>query len=342
MSNAGDYYESQPRLVQRIFVRHTDWVLPRRRDTSDPVTEPIAVPRLYTGPPTERRSVATSVVTAMADNPARVVGERRFAGRKLLATSGIVATTAAMIFVAQAAGSAFGQHDRQDEANPLSIRAGDCLTWPDERLDALATVACGADHLFEVVDTLPLDDPADSGSAPAQARLDTRCSEAVRRTLASGFDPDGRFVIGALWIRPADGVIAGQIACGLQLPSIGVTATPFRGRVAELDQSRIWPAGTCLTLKPNTITMVPVDCRSAHAAEVAGVVDLTTRFGDVLPAPADQEATLREDCARAAVGYTATPPDASPPAVQYAALTEASWVAGSRKVACIVSTSPSS
>ncbi len=55
-------------------------------------------------------------------------------------------------------------------------------------------------------------------------------------------------------------------------------------RVADIDQSKVWPAGTCLgNMPPPTSRSTPVDCAAPHAMEVSGTVNLAERFDRALP-----------------------------------------------------------
>ena len=68
--------------------------------------------------------------------------------------------------------------------------------------------------------------------------------------------------------------------CGLQLPGANNQQLAFKGKVADIDQSKVWPAGTCLGIDPTTNqpTDIPVDCAAPHAMEVTGAVNLAEKF----------------------------------------------------------------
>ena len=86
-----------------------------------------------------------------------------------------------------------------------------------------------------------------------------------------------------------EGVVAGdrQMLCGLQLPGGGnEEQQAVKGRVADLDQSKVWQAGTCLGIDTaaNQPTDIPIDCAGPHAMEVTGSVNVAEKFpGGALP-----------------------------------------------------------
>ncbi len=55
--------------------------------------------------------------------------------------------------------------------------------------------------------------------------------------------------------------------CGLQLPGPNNQQLSFQGKIADVDQSKVWSAGTCLGIDPatNQPTDIPVDCAAPHA-----------------------------------------------------------------------------
>jgi hypothetical protein len=215
--------------------------------------------------------------------------------------------------------------------------SGDCLTWPSGEPDRPAAVDCRGDHRFEVADAVEIDTLAD-GTDPA-AHLDRvfrdACPAAVNRYVGSRFDPEGKFGVGMVWSpsgpQPQSG---GLLLCGLQLSHPGVSGT-FQGRVRDLDQSAVWPAGTCLGILDGTATDVPVDCASPHSMEITGAVSLADVFIGPAPAVAAQDGVVHERCAATTEAYL-TPGSAAAPSltVRYTPISEASWAAGSRQVAC--------
>jgi hypothetical protein len=204
---------------------------------------------------------------------------------------------------------------------------GDCLTWPPGESNRATQVNCADEHLFEVVSSESMAtsaDPADSGAASQQQT----CARAVEQNLGPRYDPNGRFIVGAVWT-------SGRLMCGLQLPSNGVASVGFKGRVVDQDQSSVWPTGTCLGIRDGETTDVAVDCGLPHALEITGTVDLSTKFGQAAPSTAAQDAVVRDACGAATSAYLSPVTlDATGLSVRYQPVDAAGWAAGSRKVAC--------
>jgi hypothetical protein len=166
-----------------------------------------------------------------------------------------------------------------------------------------------------------------------------QCESAVRRYLGAKFDPHSKFVASMLWAGERAWRQHGErrMLCGLQLPGVGGQQTAFVGKVADIDQSKVWPPGTCLGIDPGTNQPndVPVDCAAPHTKEVTGTVNLAERFPDALPPEAEQDAFIKDSCTRLTDAYldpvqlrdtTLT--------LTYATVSLPSWSAGSREVAC--------
>ncbi len=212
-----------------------------------------------------------------------------------------------------------------------NAQTGACLSWPPDAPDEPSFVQCRDDHMFEVAKPVGMNAFGDP------------CQLAVRQYLGNRYDPNSRFTISVLWAGDAVGAPPGQrnLLCGLQLVGPGGRPTPFKGRIADLDQSKVWPAGTCLGIDDATkrSTDVPVDCSSPHAVEVVGAVNLAGRFGDATPTESDQQAFGRDVCTQTAAAYLA------PATLQTKGLdlsfdpvSPASWAAGSRQMSCGVGT----
>ena len=45
-----------------------------------------------------------------------------------------------------------------------------------------------------------------------------------------------------------------RLLCGLQLQGPNNQQLVFKGKVADVDQSKVWPAGTCLGIDPPPIS----------------------------------------------------------------------------------------
>ncbi|HJT93930.1 MAG TPA: septum formation family protein, partial [Mycobacterium sp.] len=212
-----------------------------------------------------------------------------------------------------------------DRANVVYSNAdsGSCLSWPKGAPNQPSFVQCTDDHMFEVAEPV------------GASNVEAPCDQVVHRYLGSRYDPDGRFTVGALWSGTQSG--ERHLLCGLQLLGPDNQPVPFKGSVADLDQSKVWPPGTCLGVDSTTRqpTDIPVDCAAPHALEVAGAVNLAERFPGPPPSAADQEAFIREACARTVEAYLAPVPlQTTALRLNYGTVSAASWSAGSRQVAC--------
>ena len=83
------------------------------------------------------------------------------------------------------------------------------------------------------------------------------------------------------------------MACNCPAPT--TTQLTFQGKVAEIDQSKVWPAGTCLGIDPSTNqpTDIPVDCAGPHAMEVTGALNVAEKFPNGLPPEPEQDAFIK-------------------------------------------------
>jgi hypothetical protein len=203
---------------------------------------------------------------------------------------------------------------------------GTCLSWPPDAPDKPSFVQCRSDHMFEVAKPVGMN----SFGEP--------CQLAVREYLGTRYDPNSRFTIGVLWAGDADDTSTGarNLLCGLQLLGPDGKAVPFKGRIVELDQSKVWPAGTCLGLdSSNRSTDLPVECTAPHGLEVTGAVSLAERFPGGPPSDADQRAFIADACTRTADAYLAPAKlGTSGLTLGYDTVSPASWSAGSRQVSC--------
>ncbi len=234
--------------------------------------------------------------------------------------------------------------------NPTFANAkpGDCLNWPDNSADAAKIVDCKDDHRFEVAESVDLraypgSEFAPDAAPPSAARIQQisleQCAPAVERYLGEKFDPNSRFSISLLWAGDKAWKHAGErrMLCGLQLPGPNNQQAIFKGKVADLDQSKIWPTGTCLGIEPSTSqpSDVPVDCAVPHAMEVTGTVNLAERFPGGVPVEADQDAFIKDACNRLTDAYLAPGQlrDTTLTLI-YSTVSLPSWNAGSKQVAC--------
>jgi predicted heme/steroid binding protein len=127
--------------------------------------------------------------------------------------------------------------------------------------------------------------------------------------------------------------------CGLQLAGPDNRQLAFAGKVADIDQSKVWPAGTCLGIDPatNQPTDIPVDCAQPHAMEVTGSVNLAEKFPGPVPPDGDQDQFVKDSCTQMTDAYLA------PVALRkttltliYSTISLPSWTAGSKQVSCSI------
>jgi hypothetical protein len=214
-----------------------------------------------------------------------------------------------------------------DQANAIfgKARSGDCVNWPTNAPQLAQLVDCNDKHVFEVAETV------------AMQSFQQPCQQAVQRYLGAHYDPNSKFTASVMWPGETSQPVGRQLLCGLQLTGAGNQPVAFAGRIAELDQSKTWPAGTCLGIDPATSqsTDVPVDCAESHAQEITGSVNLANTFGSAPPAPDEQDAVLKVGCARTAATYLA-PAGMRDIGVTpiYRTVSPQSWSAGSRQVSC--------
>ena len=220
---------------------------------------------------------------------------------------------------------------------------GDCLAWPDQRPAEARLVDCAAEHRFEVSEILDLTlQYGPNAEPPTVARIQQltaeRCEPAARHYLGAKFDPDGRFTVTMLWSGERAWERGGRrMLCGLQLTGRDQRPQSFTGKVVDLDQSRVWPAGTCLGIDTATSqpTDVPVDCAAPHAFEVTGTVDVGARFPGHVPAELAQDDFIKDACTRITDAYLAPIGlRETTLTIAYTVIQQASWDAGSRRVAC--------
>lgn len=206
----------------------------------------------------------------------------------------------------------------------LSAHPGSCLVWQPGESDRLSFAQCATPHMFEVAKSFTGGD-------------NEPCDLTVRDYLGERFDPDSKFAITEL--SPAVHSAAGsrRRLCGLQLPGPDGHPVPFRGQVAETDQSKVWPPGTCLggDSKSNRPTDIALDCAAPHTVEVIGAVDLGAQFHSATPSDTEQTAALQDSCAHLAAAYLAPRSVASTGLkLIYHAIGPSSWGAGSRHATC--------
>jgi predicted heme/steroid binding protein len=229
-------------------------------------------------------------------------------------------------------------------------KAGDCLNWPERTPDAAEMVGCADEHRFEVAEsvdmrTFPGSEYGPDAAPPSPARIQQisqeQCAAAVKRYLGARFDPNSRFTISMLWSGDKAWRQSGErrMLCGLQLPGPNNQQLAFKGKVADVDQSKVWPAGTCLGIDPSTNqpTDIPVDCAAPHAMEVTGAVNLAEKFPTTLPSEPDQDAFIKDACTRMTDAYLAPVQLRSTTlTLIYSTISLPSWAAGSHQVSCSI------
>ncbi|HET6733442.1 septum formation family protein [Mycobacterium sp.] len=229
-------------------------------------------------------------------------------------------------------------------------KSGDCLNWPDRTPDAAEIVDCKDEHRFEVAEsvdmrTFPGSEYGPDAAPPSAARIQQisqeQCSAAVKSYLGTRFDPTSRFTISMLWSGDKAWRQSGErrMLCGLQLPGANNQQLPFKGKVADIDQSKVWPAGTCLGIDPTTNqpTDIPVDCAAPHAMEVTGAVNLAEKYPDALPPEPEQDAFIKDACTKMTDAYLAPIQLRSTTlTLIYSTISLPSWSAGSRQVSCSI------
>ncbi|WP_029116187.1 septum formation family protein [Mycobacterium sp. URHB0044] len=229
-------------------------------------------------------------------------------------------------------------------------KSGDCLNWPERTPDAAQVVDCADEHRFEVSEaidmrTFPGTEYGPDAAPPSPSRIQQisseQCQAAARQYLGARYDPNGKFSVSLLWSGDKAWRQSGErrMLCGLQLPGPNNQQLAFRGKVANIDQSKVWSAGTCLGIDPatNQPTDIPVDCAAPHAMEVTGAVNLAEKFPGAAPAEADQDSFVKDECTRMTDAYLAPIQLRSTTlTLIYSTISLPSWTAGSHQVSCSI------
>jgi hypothetical protein len=106
-----------------------------------------------------------------------------------------------------------------------------------------------------------------------------------------------------------------------------------------VDQSKVWPAGTCLGIDPSTNqpTDIPIDCAAPHAMEVTGAVNLAERFPAGLPPEPEQDTFIKDACTKMTDAYLAPIQlRGTTLTLIYSTISLPSWAAGSHQVSCSI------
>ena len=229
-------------------------------------------------------------------------------------------------------------------------KRGDCLNWLAGRPDLAEIVNCTDDHRFEVAEaidmsTFPGSEYGPDAAPPAPDRIqqisEEQCQAAARQHLGQKFDPNSRYAVSLLWSGEKAWRQSGErrMLCGLQLPGPYNEQLAYKGKVADVDQSKVWSPGTCLGIDPvtNQPTDIPVDCSAPHAMEVTGSINLGERFPGALPPDAEQDGFVKDACTNMTDAYLAPLQlRATTLTLIYSTISLPSWSAGSRRVSCSV------
>ena len=229
-------------------------------------------------------------------------------------------------------------------------KTGDCLNWPERTPDDAKVVDCKDEHRFEVAEsvdmrTFPGSEYGPDAAPPSPARIQQisqeQCQVAVRRYLGERFDPNSRYTVSMMWSGDKAWKQSGErrMLCGLQLPGPNNSQLAFQGKVADIDQSKVWSAGTCLGIDPSTNqpTDIPVDCAGPHAMEVTGAVNVAEKFPAGLPPEPEQDAFIKDACTRMTDAYLAPIQLRSTTlTLIYSTISLPSWAAGSHQVSCSI------
>lgn len=217
---------------------------------------------------------------------------------------------------------------------------GTCLSWQRSDAADARAVDCGGQHLFEQAGAVQLTDFPAGAALPVTQRfrqlVNERCTPLVAKYLAGKYDPNGAFRAGAL--KPSQKSWAGgerALRCGLQRFSRSGALYPITGKVAAQEQADIRPPGTCLGIDGRFIGD-PVDCALPHSVESVGSIGLGEKFKGKFPSVGDQDEFLQPACSKLAGDYAGGGKviDEKKLAVLWDNLTQESWNAGTRKVAC--------
>jgi predicted heme/steroid binding protein len=194
--------------------------------------------------------------------------------------------------------------------------------------------------------TFPGSEYGPNAAPPTASRVQQisqeQCTAAVKRYLGTKYDPNSKFAIGMLWSGEKAWAQTGarEMLCGLQLPGGGQEEQQvFKGKVTDLDQSKVWQAGTCLGIDSatNQPTDIPIDCAGPHAMEVSGAVNVAEKFPGGLPSDSDQDTYIKDSCTHMTDAYLA-PVElrATTLTLIYSTISLPSWSAGSHQVACSI------
>ena len=134
---------------------------------------------------------------------------------------------------------------------------------------------------------------------------------------------------------PANAACCAVCSC----PAPTTSSWHSRARSPTIDQSKVWPAGTCLGIDPatNQPTDIPIDCAAPHAMEVTGSVNLAEKFPPACRPSLSRTAFIKDACTRMTDAYLAPIQLRSTTlTLIYSTISLPSWAAGSHQVSCSI------
>ncbi|OHV35225.1 MULTISPECIES: septum formation family protein [Pseudofrankia] len=228
----------------------------------------------------------------------------------------------------------------------LAFQRGHCYYWPGPD-----DVPCTTPHHFESTSDTPVRlsriDYPDGAAYPSPTEWDTidgkYCGPQAVEYLGYELDPFGRFRVQS--IRPSEDMWNGGrrfLRCGLHtfvpvLERLGVQENEaVTGSAKGADQSWIYPIGTCLTSRPQSLFVA--DCAGPHEYLTIGNIRLPETAGGGPPSSAELNDMASPPCvfaARVALGqsFQLSPTET----IGFQAIRPESWRAGSRLITCVLS-----
>lgn len=224
---------------------------------------------------------------------------------------------------------------------------GDCIDWAPGRNGAntgFNRVDCAQPHRFEVAQREDLSKYPTSEFGPKAAQPNLQRQQQLTTELCNGptlgylkgkFDPEGRYSISPI-LPPQVSWEKGDrtMLCGVMVQDANGRSVETSGFAADQDQSRAFPADTCVRVDGGITNQVP--CNSSHAWQVTSVINLAQEFPGAWPPVEAQNERLNEVCTTAARDYLG-----GDDALYYSTLTpfwttipQQSWDAGSHTVNC--------
>lgn len=225
--------------------------------------------------------------------------------------------------------------------------AGSCLTWDNSTgtVSGFEQTDCEAEHRFEVssredLSTYPNSEFGANASMPdltRQAQLrEELCLAPTLAYLGGTFDQLGKYSVASI-LPPQAAWDQGDrtLLCGVQATDEAGHVIATVGKAATQDQSRVYQAGTCVSIDAASATY-QVDCGVDHQLETTLIVDLLPVFPQGTPTVEDQDNYLREVCTQAARDYLGGDDPLYYSTLQpfWGTIQANSWTGGSHSVNC--------